>query len=157
MTRLKLAIRTPFEFAQSLCDDRPVDHGYAGWPATPAAALPPVGRFRRGPGLLAALGVLDQGLHQPRLDLQRQAAHDGFVDPQLAVELDQLAAIEAEVGQPIGALLVAADRDRPASAPATSRLTSTSPPHLATRFGIVAPKPPGSWAYLFGSRITMHS
>ena len=44
------------------------------------------------------------------LDLQRHAAKNRLVDPNLAVEIGQLAAVDAEIGQPVGPLLVPVDR-----------------------------------------------
>src|SRR5436190_13578908 len=97
MTRLKLAMTHLNDISNSLC-----------WLTRDLGCCR--GRFRRRSCLLAALGMLDKRVDQSRLDFQRQAPHDCLVDSQLTTQLDQLAAIEPEIREPIGPLLVTADR-----------------------------------------------
>ena len=70
-----------------------------------------VGRPRRG-----RQGMGHQGVDDPRLDLQEQHAEDVFGDLALPPQVGQPAAVQAEVGQPVRALALSLDRDRPDAA-----------------------------------------
>ena len=61
------------------------------------------------------LSVADQGIDDPRIHLEDQRTHDRLVERDLAIQVDQFTALQAEVREPVRTLALTVDLVRQAT------------------------------------------